>query len=843
MLKFLFGKKPAIDVAATFREAGALHDQGRLVEAEPLCRAVIDAQPGHFDARHLLGVIRLQQGRHEEAAALIAEALKVKPGVPEALSNRGLALLSLHRLDEALQCYDDALALRPGYTDALFNRGIVQGALGWHDAALASFDAAIAQRPGFVAAHVRRGDTLQALGRHGEAIAGYDRALALDPAATDVHNNRGVAAHALGRYGDAVASYDRALATRPAFPEALNNRGNALAAQGRHDVAIASYDAALALRPDYADALGNRGNALAAQGCHDEAILAYDAALGLAGGNARNYYNRGNALHALGRDDEAVVDYAEALRLDPGYVEALNNRGLALHALGRTEAALADYDRALALRPGFVAAQRNRGLALRELGRREEAQASLEAVVAADPDFPYAAGDLAFTRALLCDWRDYARTLSDLAAGVAAGKPVIVPFSFLGMTGDPALQRQCAEIHARGEFAAVPRAGWNRQRYPHDRIRVAYLSADFRDHPVASLIVELIERHDRHRFEVLALSLGPDEEGALRSRLVAAFDRFIPLENRSDADAAALIGELEVDILVDLMGYTRGSRPGILARHPAPVQASWLGFPGTLGTDCIDYLLGDGIVTPAAAAARYAEHVVALPDSYMVIDTTRGPGEGMRTRAEAGLSVAGIVFCCFNNPYKITPPLWDIWMRLLHAVEGSVLWLRDEGEAVGRNLHAEAEARGVDPVRIVLAPRVSYPEYVARFRLADLFLDSLPSNAHTTASDALWAGLPVLTALGTTFAGRVGASLLHAAGLPEMIAADLRDYEDRALQLARQPALLAASRDRLARNRATAPLFDTDRFRRHIEAAYATMMECHLAGAEPCAFAVPRSDH
>ena len=403
---------------------------------------------------------------------------------------------------------------------------------------------------------------------------------------------------------------------------------------------------------------------------------------------------------------------------------------------------------------------------------------------------------------------------------------------------DQALLRQCAQNFIKNKIGNFPFPLWQGEVWHNDRIKIAYLSADFRQHPVAYLMAELLERHDRGRFEIIGLSFGPDDRSEMRARLVAAFDQFLDVRAKSDAEVARLLCELKVDIAIDLQGYTRDCRPRILAHRPAPIQVNYLGFPGTMGAEFIDYIIADETVVPFEHQPFYAEKIVHLPDCYQVNDTKRKIAEWMPTRQEVELPEEGCAFCCFNNNWKITPEVFGVWMRLLHAVEGSVLWLFGDNESAERNLRKEAQARGIDPARLVFAGRLPLEDHLARHRLADLFLDTLPYNAHTTASDALWIGLPVVTRLGGSFAGRVAASLLNAIGLPELVTHSIEDYEALALRLAKDPSLLEGYRNRLATNRLTHPLFDTDRFRRHIEAAYLQMWEIWQRGEQPRSFAV-----
>ncbi|HEX6690242.1 MAG TPA: acetylglucosamine transferase, partial [Burkholderiales bacterium] len=467
----------------------------------------------------------------------------------------------------------------------------------------------------------------------------------------------------------------------------------------------------------------------------------------------------------------------------------------------------------------------------------EEAAASLEQALRLAPNAPYTLSHLVWTEISTCRWAGVEARIDALRSKVREGRVAAEPFIFVAVSADPEEQRLCAARHVREKAPPRP-ALWQGVRYRHERIRVAYLSADFHEHATAQLAAGLFERHDRARFELTALSYGPDDGSAMRRRLAGAFERFVDVRSRSDEEAARLLRELEVDIAVDLKGHTTGARQAILARRPAPLQASYLGYPGTMGAPYVDYLIADRVVVPEAHQPFYSEKLVYLPDCYQVNDAARPIAPRTPSRADAGLPAEGFVFCCFNNNFKILPPLFAVWMRLLGAVPGSVLWLLEDSAAVKRNLQAAAQAAGVAPGRLVFAPRLPPAEHLARHRLAGLFLDTLPYNAHTTASDALWAGLPLVTCAGSAFAGRVAASLLQAAGLGELATSSLEEYEALALRLARDPGALGELRGRLAAGRTSAPLFDTDRFRRHIEAAYVTMWEAWQRGEPPRHFAV-----
>ena len=572
------------------------------------------------------------------------------------------------------------------------------------------------------------------------------------------------------------------------------------------------------------------------RGSHADAVRQFDVALKLDAKNAAVHNSRGVALGKLKRVTEALASFDRAIALQPNNAEAHSNRANALRELDRPEEALASGTRAIALKP-HAEALNNRANVLLRLKRYEEAASDLERVLRINPDFPYAKGMLLHTRMQLCDWRVFDSQVAAVIADVRAGKPASTPFALLAESGAAHDQLMCAETWVR-EKSPPAAATYQGGAYRHDRIRVAYVSADFTEHPTSYLLAGLIEAHDRARFSIIGVSLGAATASAMRSRIAAAFDQFLDAGRKDDREVAGLLRHLEVDIAVDLMGFTHESRPGIFALRPAPVHVNYLGFPATMGADYMDYIIADRFVVPAEHQVHYREKLVYLPDCFQANDSRRTMGERPSSRVEAGLPERRFVFCAFSNSYKITPAMFDIWMRLLRHVDGSILWLLGGSAAVEENLRREAGARGVAPDRLIFAARLGYADYLRRYRLADLFLDTAPFNAGATASDALWAGLPLITCAGEAFAGRMAASLLRAVGLPQLVTDSLADYERLALELARDRAAIEALKARLAQGRGTCPLFDTARFTRHLESAYHTMWQRHQAGEPPASFAV-----
>jgi protein O-GlcNAc transferase len=673
-------------------------------------------------------------------------------------------------------------------------------------------------------------------GNLGQAELLCKRVLEADRKQFDALHMLGVIEAQRGDFAAGARRLKAALRVRPDSTDALINLGRMQSELGDNAGAMAAFQRALVLAPQSALAHVNFGIVLSRLRRPQEALMHCDAALAVAPGYALAWNCHGNVLAELERPLEALESYDRALRLDPKLAEAQLGRATILQQLHRYGDAVAAYDRALALRADLPGAWYGRGRLAFLLKRYDEAIAAYDKARALNAD--YAESGRLAARLQICDWADLEAECTDIAAAIMRKGLKTDPFRMLAISASPAVQRRSAEIFTADQCPPEVQSIWSGEIYRHDRIRIAYLSADFQNHPTAYLAAGWFEAHDRSRFEITAVSFGPDTNDDMRQRLRGAFERFIDAQSLTNREIAQRLRALEIDIAVDLKGYTTNSRAGIFAPRPAPIAVNYLGYPGTMAASYMDYIVADETVIPADHAPFYSEKIVWLPETYQVNDRARRIGGQTPRRAELSLPDDGFVFCCFNNSYKIRPAIFDIWMRLLRQVEGSVLWLFEENGSAVHNLRLEAKRRGVEPERLVFAPHVPAPEHLARHRHADLSLDTLPYNAHTTASDSLWAGVPVLTCLGATFAGRVAASLLKAVGLAELITTSLEDYEALALRIAREPDLCAALKQKLARNRETFPLFDTPRFTRHTEAAYTTMWERHQRGEPPQSFAV-----
>ena len=725
--------------ADLFARAVQLYNAGQPAQAEPLCRQIVQAQPGHANAWQLLGITRVVDGRPADAIHPLRQALTLDPRNTQVLCLLGTAYSQSSRPQEAIACFDQALAIEPGSADIWYDRGNTQHALHLHDAALSSFDQALRVAPRHANAWLNRGHALLALQRVNEAITSLEQATDIDPRQ----------------------------------PRSWLALGDALERTRRLPDALACYEKVVAL---------------------DER-------------NPDGWFKFGSVLQQLGRPDLALERFNTAVQLAPTSPQALLGLAQSLSEVRGQPAALTPLQKAHAL----------------------------------DPTNPFIAPQLLNCMLHTAHWTGLPELLATVLKLLQSGgnSSTISTLAHPDASADDVLRANRAYADAELQRPHTPFAARSRANAAR-RLRLAYLSSDLRQHPVAFLMAGVFEAHDRDRFETFAFSTYPQADGSPeRQRVLAAFEHFIDLHALGDGDAASLIARHQIDILVDLNGLTTFGRPGILARRPAPIQVQYLGYPGTTGIAEVDYIIGDRWVTPADQAGAFSEHIVRMPDSFQANDDRRHIATDTPSRAALGLPDAGFVFCCLNNTYKINPRVFDLWMRLLRQVPQAVLWLLGDSDAARQNLRAEAQARGVAPERLVFAERRPYDQYLAQYRQTDLFLDTLPFNGGTTASDALWAGLPVLTQLGHTFAGRMAASLLDNVGLPELITRSAEEYEALALKLATEPGLLKSYRDRLAANIPTARLFDTQRFTRHLERAYEMIWARHVRGLPPAAIDVP----
>lgn len=833
--------------------------------AERLCNDILSGAPGHPDALHLLGVVRLVSGNAAAAVKLLGRALESRPHDAAILESLGMARMThgdangaeaalrqaiakgansgithmrlgmvlgaLGRLDEAESVMRVAATRLPHDANVHVNLGNVLAGLGRGDEALDSFRRALALQPGNLDAQYNIGTLLKDLGRLEEALAAFGAVLAADPGNADTLVNLGIVQEKLGRLDEAIAGYRKALAREPGHVHALINLGSALRSQGKLDEAAASCEKALAIQPDFADAAVNLGAVRAEQGRYRESQALFERALRADPGSADAYRNLGALFKAEGRVGDAVVNYRKAAERTPGQPAVQVDLGNVLRDSGDFPGALTAYRKAIEIDARHAPAHYNLAETLKVMGRLDASVEAYERTLAVRPDDMQALGGLIHVRQHLCDWNGLEALWDRLRRRIADQRGAgVSPFSTLSMPTTAAEQLACATgwAQAHVEPAAVARPLLDSeavQRPAHEggKRRIGYLSWGFHNHATAYWAAELLELHDRGRYEIHGYDYGPDDNSAIRARVVSACDRFTSLAGESHLAAARRIRADGIDVLVDLTGYTLGARPQILALRPAPVQVSWF-YPGTMGTRCIDYFIADPYALPSELEHAFSEKIVRLPDCYMPADRRREASEASPSREACGLPTEGVVFCCFNQAYKILPETFSLWMRVLRAVPGSVLWLAEANRWSVENLKREAAARGVDAQRLVFADRKPAAEYMAQYRLADLALDTFPYTSHTTAADALWMGCPLVTRMGETFASRVAGSVLINAGLRELVASTDEECERKLIELATVPDKLQDVRRRLAESRDTCPLFDTRRFVRNLEQTYDTML-------------------
>ena len=768
----------------------AIHRLGRLDDAKQVYEKILKKQPNHFDAIQLLATIYTQTKQFELSLKYFDKALQIKKTNPAIFNNRGLALQNLDRLNDALNNYDIALRIKPDYAEALNNRGNV----------------------------------LKELKQPDDALKSYDDALRIKPDYAEAFYNRSLALLSFNRLDDALKSCDDALRIKPSYIEALINRGNLLQELKRLDEALKSYDDALRIIPDHAEALNNRGNVLKSLNRLDDALKSFDNALRINPDYAEAFYNRGNVLKELERLNDALKNFDDALRINPDYAEAFNNRGNVLMELNRQADALKSYDDALRIKPDYAEAFYNQGLALQNLNRLDDALKSYDDALDIKRDYEFLLGTRQHTRMNLCIWSDYEKTAVELKNLISAGTSISSPFPILGLIDDLKLQLRCSEIYTESTRPRQKLSNVKKSLDTGSKPRIGYFSADFHDHATLHLMLEIFKNHSNSLFDFYAFSFGPQTNDPWQKEVKKYFVEFINVREKSDTQVVELSRQLGIDIAVDLKGFTYDGRPSIFANRAAPIQISYLGYPGTMGADYIDYIIADRVVIPEEYKEFYKEKVLYLPNCYQPNITNRRVSEKDNSRKDMGLPESATVFCSFNNPYKITPNMFSIWLEILKSVDSSVLWILCASNTAKNNLIQFANSHGVDSSRIVFASHLPIEEHLKRLPLADVFLDTYPYNAHTTASDSVRMGVPIVTLAGQSFASRVAASILSAVNMQELIVNTPEDYKHLAIRLGSDRGYLQSIKKELETNLLQSPLFDSVTFTRDLEKIYASLI-------------------
>jgi len=801
--------------------------------AKYILEKIIQIDPDNSKANELLSYIYENAGQIDTSFELLNLACNQSDCSPEALYYLGSIQLKRGLFDQAIEKFKKSISKAGEFFEALHDLATAQANIGDLASAINNYQKCLNfGNPSHELFYnlARLSDELK---QFDEAISYYDKALSLKPDYYEAWTNKGLTLHELKRYDEAITHFDKALSLRPDHAESWSNKGLTLHELKRVDEAIIHFDKAVDLKHDLYEAWANKGLTLHKLGRYEEAVIHYDKALSFNPDEAEVWSSKGVALNALRRYKDAFTCYDKALSLKIDYAEGWSNKGIALMELKWHEKAITHFDKALNLKPNYAEGWSNKGFALSEIKHYDEAIYCYDKALSLKLDIDWVLGALVYTKIQVCNWSGLNHLLKSVLKKLTLNERVIQPLPLLALNSDALIQRKSSETYIQSRYPFNPVLGPIIQRPQGQKIRVGYFSADYHNHATGHLIAELFELHDKSQFELVGFSFGPIVNDEMRQRLIKSFDQFIEVGRKSDLEIANLSRDLNIDIAVDLKGFTQDARTGIFAHRAAPIQVNYLGYPGTLGADYIDYIIADKTLIPPEYQSFYSEMVVYLPNSYQVNDRKRFISDRPFTRQELGLPEKSFVFCCFNNNFKILPATFDAWMRILKSVEGSVLWLLEDNALAADNLKKEAVKRGVDGKRLVFADRMLPSDHLARHRQADLFLDTLPYNAHTTASDALWTGLPVLTLMGESFASRVAASLLNAIGLPELIATTQEEYEATAIELAKNLQKLLAIKQKLANNRLRTPLFDTPLFTKNIETAYIKMHERYLGGLEP----------
>jgi predicted O-linked N-acetylglucosamine transferase (SPINDLY family) len=774
-----------------------------------------------------------QGGKFDGADLILQEVLQNDIKSADTVFELGIAYAKANRFMEAATVFCCLQLYKNNDVRLPYNLGLIYSLQGKHQLALEAYDLALNIQPDDAEVLINKGSTYIDIKNYVLALEVLEKATQIRPDIPEAWSNKGIALNNLNLYQESINAYNEAIKLAPGYHQAWSNKSVPLNKLGRFQEAFEVCDKALSLKPEYAEGWSNKGLTLHELKRFEEAISHFDKALSLKPDCTEAWSNKGNTLIELKVFEEAIAHYDKALSLKPDYHEAWTNKGVTLHELKRYDEAIAHFDKALSLKPDYAEGWSNKGVTLHELKRYDEVIAHYDKALTIKPDIDWISGDLLHTKMKICSWSGLAECLEDISKKIVLNEKVINPFQLLALNDDALLHKKTSEIYIQSIYPFNPVLESILKRPQSKKIRVGYFSADFHNHATGFLMAELFEMHDKSQFELVGFSFGPIANDEMRRRLVKSFDQFIEVGRKSDVEVAKLSRDLNIDIAVDLKGFTQDARTGIFSHRAAPIQVNYLGYPGTLGADYMDYIIADKTLIPPQSQQSYSEKIVYLPNSYQVNDRKRLISDKHFTRLELGLPEDGFVFCCFNNNFKILPATFYGWMRILKAVDGSVLWLFQDNTWAVDNLKKEFEKQGIAAERLVFAKRLPLSEHLARHRQADLFLDTFPCNAHTTTSDALWVGLPVLTLIGRSFASRVAASLLNAVGLPELITSTQEEYEALAIELAVSPNKLEDIKLKLANNLITTPLFDTLCFTKNIEAAYVDMHGRYHAGLEP----------
>jgi len=744
----------------------------------------------------------------------------------------GVQLARCNRFNDALIIFTRLFEHVKDNIRLPYNIGLIYSLQGRHQDALDAYFQALQINSNDVETLINIGAVYIDLKNFSSALEMLNKAISLNPKIADSYSNKGIALSNLGRDEESLSSYTQAIEINPNHIVALSNLGALYFKLNRYSEALVIQNKIIALKPHEAKNWLGLGEILSKLNMHHDAIRNFDEATKLNPNYAEAYLNKGISLSQIRRFSEASIEYDEALKIKGDYAEALFNKGIALYELGEIEASILFTGKAIKENPKLIEAWESRAFLLLKLGLYQDSIKHLEYALNLDNKFNYIEGNLLHTRMVICDWSNYNQNLINIIKKVKLGEKVISPFALSALVDDGSLIKYCAEL-ASGQ-SNQPNLSARLPRHPKkNRITIGYYSANFYNHAIGYLISEIFHLHDKEKFDLVGFSFGSAIYDETQQKIANEFDRFHILENKSDEEIVALSHKEKIDIAIDLIGFTENKRTSVFDSRVAPIQVNYLGYPGTMGSNNYDYIIADKIIVPKQFREDYVEKIAYMPGSYQANDRWKKISSKEFLKNDLGLPQRAFVFACFNNNYKITPTTFDVWMRILSKVNNSVLWLLADNIIAKKNLLDEAASRGIERSRLIFAERCNLSDHLARHKQADLFLDTFPYNAHTTASDALWAGMPIITLIGNSFASRVAASLLNAVNMPELITNSQEEYEALAIDLATNPEKLYAIKQKLAKNLISEPLFDTPLFTRNIEALYVKMHQRYIDGLSP----------
>jgi len=772
--------------------------------------------------------------QYKEAVYCYDHAINLNPMFFDAFNNKGFALGELNQFTDAITAIDKAIAIKSDSFQAWFNKGNIFLKLNQHTEALNCYNKSIALNPYFDKAVINKSNVLKNLKQYEEALDTCDIFIKLRPNIPEGWSNKASILSILNRFDDAMSCYEQAIALQPDFVAAWSNKGNTLHELKQYDNAISCYDKALSFNPNFSEAWANKANTLNKLGQYILALESCETALKIDENFPEAWAIKADALNGIGKFNEALICYQKAISLDPNSAQAWSNMGNTLNKLKLSAEALRCFEKSIELNPNLAEAWSNKGNALSKIKNFEDSLNCFKKAYQLNPQIDFLLGDIINAKLRVCNWHSLHKNISECISAIENGKLTIDPFTAFGFIDNPELLKRCSQIYARKKFGNKSSNSLQTvKKVKNTKIKLGYFSADFHDHATSYLIAELFELHNREEFEIYGFSFGPISNSQIRNRLEKSFNKFYVVNDLTDSDVSELSRSIDIDIAIDLKGFTLDARTNIFSNRCAPIQVSYLGFPGTMGTHFMDYIIADNVICPEDYEKYYTEKIIYLPDSYQVNDSKRIISDHPFTKAELGLPDNSFVYCCFNNNYKILPEIFDVWMDILKNTTETVIWLFEDNPSATTNLKLEAIKRGVSDQRLIFAKSMPLDKHLSRHKFADLFLDTRPYNAHTTASDALWAGLPILTYPGNSFPSRVASSLLKSVGLDELIVCSLDEYRDKAIQFANNPSQLNIIKEKLANNKSSFPLFDTKRFTANLEKAYKSIYNDYLQGLAP----------